>query len=146
MLGKMLSAAVVLGLLVSSASAEVIVNERTPVVIDLFNSCTGEFVQINGEVHTQFTPANQEHGAHFRMNATGTGVGEVTGIEYVFSQTFHQQIKNAPSGAFEFTGEDTIRLISKGSAENEFMLVRFGFAVDADGNFESFFTAEEICR
>ena len=146
---KILASSVVsasLLLIAQFAAAAVVLNERTEFSFIGLDSCTGELVSIEGVQHVQFTPFDQEHGAHFRANSHGTGLGLDSGTTYVFNDRLHQDVKRPSDGGFVQTITQFVRLTSRGSAPNLFLSFTTVLIVDADGNLTIESTVDEVCR
>jgi hypothetical protein len=91
-----------------------------------FNPCgpTPEEVLLQGRIHIVFKQKGDKF--EVRINSDGLkGVGQTTGNEYVFQAGEHTSI--VPSNSLPYTGtvDARYRLMSRGSADNLFMVVHF---------------------
>jgi hypothetical protein len=110
-------------------------NETIPWVQTFANSCTGEDVQVTGELHLLLqtvTLANGEIRDTFHTNfANTTGVGLTTGTTYRATSAENAPFQGVPpgppGGPWRSTHEGTLHLVSPGAGEN--LLLHFVFVV-----------------
>jgi len=133
-------------LIAGNLSAEIEGNERNPFTFIVPNDCAGEWVLVEGIFHASYTPYEQEHGAHYRVNAHGRGIGELSGREYVFNDTVHDTVQRMPDGSWSETIVTRTRLVSKGKGENVTLLTTINLGVDEDGNFFFQIVEATICQ
>ena len=110
---------------------------RDSFAFPFFDSCNNEDVNLSGTFHLVVITTDNGDGTtnvKFRLNAKGKGIGAVSGCEYEFIETIHQEI--TIGGPF-VTGavSDKVRLISHGANQN--LILDITFAVDADGTVTS---------
>lgn len=85
-----------------------------------FNECNGEFVVLNGTMHSEMTFSTNPNGmTHYSLNATEhmTGVGVTTGVSYVANESQHLET-NTRGVAQDQTNNTKIKLISQGPTPN----------------------------
>lgn len=132
------------------ARAEVLLNERMPVSITFFDECTGEEIQIIGEIHLMGSITTTKDGRtrrHAHANLHGTGVGLTSGNEYVINDNFKiREITDPADCAFKYEDVERIRLISKGTLPNQMTVIGLRLFQNKDCEFDSEVTAETDCR
>jgi hypothetical protein len=90
----------------------------TPLNSPVGSSCSPEFVDVTGIVHlVRHTMQNGQGlvSQIVQLNASGIGVGQISGQTYVFTQSSHEVFNSQPP-ALEFTMVETIHLIRAGEA------------------------------
>ena len=100
----------------AQAQAETITDNDRSTFDGSFISCTGEFVFIEGTMHTvAHTTIDENGGFHttFHLNTQGRGVSD-SGAKYVFHNVFNQHL--VFTDASNATLTQTIKLIRQGSA------------------------------
>ena len=106
---------------------------RNPFAFPFFDSCNNETVNVSGTFNTVVITTDNGDGTtniKLQLNAKGTGIGAVSGREYEFIDTIHQEITiGGPFVTGAFT--DKVRLISHGANQN--LILDMTFSVDADG-------------
>ena len=122
-------------LLVSTAPAKVILNERVQLSGTIPNPCVTppEIVTIEGEIHVviEETVVAKKHRRWVTMNVHGKGVSN-TGNEYIFNET-HQEIlveSDVPQPFISFEGQEWVRLVARGKTPNWRVLVRIRIYCD----------------
>jgi hypothetical protein len=108
------------------ASAEVVLNERVLTEAVGTNACTGEQVAITVECHyLVHRTVNKDGTVHTEVhgNCNGTGLGLVSGKEYIFNDNFRQSIDNPLGCEVETQAIEYVRVVSKGDNDN--LAVRF---------------------
>ena len=134
----------------TSVRAEVLPNERMPVSITFFDECTNEEIQITGEVHVMGSITTTKDGRmrrHAHANLHGTGVGLISGNEYVINDNFKiREVTDPADCAFKYQDIERMRLISKGSQPNQMTIIGLRLSQNKDCEFESEVTAETDCR
>ena len=90
---------------------------RDQFAFPVFDSCNNEIVNVSGTFHTVVKTKDNGDGTtnvKLQLNAKGTGIGAVSGSEYEFIETIHQEITiGGPFVTGAFT--DKLRLISHGA-------------------------------
>ncbi len=126
---------------VAPVIAEVQVNDRTDIVIDVFIPCAaggaGEFVQLQGPLHTLITATvngnNVSGKLHFQPQGV-SGVGQTTGLKYQATgetqQSFTQSLQN---GKATFSYVNNFRIIGQGPGNNYLVHENLHVTVNADG-------------
>jgi hypothetical protein len=93
------------------------VTQDTPITNQtIVNECNGEPVLLNGTLHSEMSFSTNPNGmTHFSLNATAhmTGVGQITGVNYVANDNTHLET-NTRGYAQEQTNDTKIKLISQG--------------------------------
>jgi hypothetical protein len=137
-----LNAAVALGgLLMMSASliaqaTTSTTSTTTPLVGTVGSSCAPELIDVTGSVHVvQHTTQNSQGvmSQVFHLNVDGIGTGQVSGNQYVFTQTTHQVFNRRDDPSLEFTMTETIHVISSGGADDFRMRALLHVTINADG-------------
>ena len=137
-------------LLFSSASsmAAKVVNVKQNIAFPVFNSCTGEIVDIEARTHLMINEVEKDgvvHG-HFRFHAEGWGYGQDTGANYRWNDTIHQDGLFGPAEQFLIMRKQHLRLIGQGRTENGRLVADIVFGLDESGEpiFEGF--TNVICQ
>lgn len=123
---------------ISTASANVVVNERLPFNFLFFNACAGEEVSVDGMFHVVVREKFGEDGSvsiNERINAHGYGMGLTSGAEYVWNDNVAIEIDDIPQVSFTFRQQGFLRLIGKGRTPNLLLRGEFVFRVDENGFF-----------
>jgi hypothetical protein len=93
------------------------VTQDTPIPNQLItNECNGEPVLLNGTLHSEMSFSTNPNGmTHYSLNSTAhmTGVGQITGVNYVANDTTHMET-NTRGFAQEQSVNTKIKLISQG--------------------------------
>jgi hypothetical protein len=82
------------------------------------SSCSPELVDVTGMVHVVQHTTQSGQGLVsqiVQLNASGIGVGQISGQTYVFTQSSHQ-VFNSQTPRLEFTLVETIHLMRTGEA------------------------------
>ena len=115
-----------------------------------FNNCTGEVVSgvvsVKGTVHETIDASG---GFHFRFHEVfnGRAVGETSGIQYVGPQTDHGSFHVSSNGAVQDIFTLNFRFISRGSADNILLRIRFHVTITPNGEVtHEIFRFTEICK
>jgi hypothetical protein len=131
-------------------STKVSDNFSTPMNETVADDCTGEEVQVQGDVHTQYTAHETQDGFHAEAgsNYQGvSGVGVKSGRKY--------QLVGSDRSVTDFRRPfpsrsdvvQTVRLISQGSAPNSHYRVHWHYTIDANGRLTAeVFKTEVECR
>jgi hypothetical protein len=77
-----------------------------------FDSCTGEFFDNSGRVHTVLTEGFSHNNVHY------VGIGESSGRVYVGNTTIKAPVHVAPDGTITADLFVNLRLVTKGNAPN----------------------------
>jgi hypothetical protein len=130
--------------------AEVLLNERIPVSTTFFDECTGEDIQITGEMHVLGSITTTKDGRtrrHAQATLHGTGVGLTSGNQYVINDQLKiREVTDPAECGFKYQDVERIRLISKGSLPNQMAIIGLKLTQNSDCQFESEITAETDCR
>lgn len=119
------------------ASSETLVRDRFPLVNTVFNACTGEWVDIEGEflvvVRQVLAPSGRSHFlVHVNVHVKGTG--QTTGTGYVSNEQLNLVANGGGSGAQVFVFEFRILTVSQGPSENAAGRIRIHMTVNANGD------------
>jgi hypothetical protein len=132
-----------------TATAGIVFHVTFPFSSDVLNECTGEYVYIEGEVHLYLTEVVGEDGT-VRLkqngNASGWGVGSISGAKYRYDQNFHFTQIITPGVAQSQTADIHTRLIGLGQTPNERMVYTFRFDVDESGTATTSMSDIAICQ
>ena len=138
------------GLMPSPVRAEVLLNERIPVSTTYFDECTGEDIQITGEIHVLGSITTTKDGRmrrHAQATLHGTGLGLTSGNEYVINDSLKiREVTDPAECGFKYQDVERVRLISKGSLPNQMAIIGLKLSQNSDCQFESEVTAETDCR
>jgi opacity protein-like surface antigen len=111
--------------------------EVVPIDVVAFNSCTGEDIDLAGNVWTRITTVDDGSGGfhvNFQFRAKADGVGLNSGLAYSINnsahETFHISGKNLGSS---YTFTQHWKLISQGSGENGYLRTTIHLTVNANG-------------
>jgi hypothetical protein len=134
-------ATLIAGPVAAQATSERILIGPQPYINQLVNPCTGEVVDINGELSGFFqtvqTPTGETF-TQFHLFVHGTGVGS-EGNSYIFKENHNQVIPGAPP----VSETAPILMISQGSGDN--WTLNQQFHVSPNGQIREG-VAEPICR
>jgi hypothetical protein len=130
-----------------TAAAQAVTTD-TAFSAQVLNTCTNEIVDITGvQTNTMLTKVDSAGGVHisFVLVTKGTGVGEITGITYPYSEN---DLFKLESGA---AGTTTLRVKSRlkgpGSIDNWDMTFMVHLTINANGTATSVIdTFETTCR
>lgn len=133
------------------ASSETLIRDRFPLVNTVFNACTGEWVDIEGEflvvVRQVLAPSGRTNFlAHVNVHVKGSG--QTTGTGYVSNEQLNLVANGGDAGAQVFVLEFRILTVSQGPSDNAAGRIRIHMTVNANGdvtvdNFEFVF---DECR
>ena len=130
-----ITAAVVLA--ATSASADVVFNNRDAFATEIINDCTGETLLFEGIFHIVVREKFADDGSSVvveRINAHGNGIGLTSGAEYVWNDTFQTTLEDIPDVSFTVNQSFYLRLIGKGEAENALLRGELFLRFNADGS------------
>ena len=117
-----------------------VTNERTPLVVQGTNPCTGEPLTLVGEQHVLFhvtrTPTGAAH-VDMHLDLHLSGVGPVTGTEYLADATVNDHRNVTLGAASNFTTVANAVVVSKGSAPNFAIKVLAHVTTNANGDVTS---------
>ena len=131
----------VLAFVAAPALAEVLVNDRTDISIDVFVDCAnggaGEIVTLTGPLHTLITETfngrNVSGKFHFQPQGVN-GTGQDTGASYratgVTQQTFNTSLQNG-QGTLSFV--NNFRIVGQGPGNNYLVHETMHLTFNADG-------------
>ena len=131
---SIIGALAVLGLLATPVSAAPPVENEWGDIIGgrAFNSCTGEFFDNNGRVHTVLKEnASPEPSVHVNLHLEA--IGESSGDAYVYNTTINAPVHVAADG--NYTADQLVNfvLVSKGSSPNMKITIRLRQVFASDG-------------
>jgi hypothetical protein len=109
---------------------------RFPYNFPQFNGCTGEDVQITGEVQTVSHTTTDATGAFqiaVEFHFEGTAVGKTSGNRYLFVFSNQTVFYSGGPNPTELTVQNRSRFLSLGPAPNEIVNSLFHFTVNANG-------------
>ena len=96
----------------------------------LFDVCTGEFVDNDFLIHVVATDSGP-----FHLNVQVQGIGETTGSRYVGNTIDNEFAHALPDGNFLIDQVLNVRLVSQGNLPNSLVFaIHLHLVVDADGN------------
>ena len=99
------------------------------------NPCVGEQVALHGDLHILLSSTtDQAGGYHYvsKWNGSYSGTGLTTGADYKASER-KQESWTASQLPASHTTTSTVKLISKGGAQNAFITTTLTTTIDADG-------------
>jgi hypothetical protein len=149
---RLLFVAVVLaGLLpgVGTATAGMVFHETFPFSFDVYNDCTGEQVHIEGRVHLYLTEVVGKDGTvrqRQNLNASGWGIGLISGARYRYSDNFHFARVITSGVVQSHTATAHTRLVGLGKTPNQRMIYTFRIDVDEDGDSTTSVSDITICQ
>src|SRR5688572_30586016 len=104
-------------LCLNETEAAVTRNDRVPFDQLFFDSCTREFVRVQGEMHVLMRSRTDRRGTVYddvQIDLRGQGAGLISRNPYVLSQRLTVTFDNPPGCGSKRTLKRTTRLISKG--------------------------------
>ena len=111
-------------------------NDQLPFARRVFNSCTGEFIQLAGTVHIlRSATADAAGGFHVRshINLKVSGVGETTGAKYEAVQVNNFTFNAQPPFPVTRTFRINVRIIGQGQTGDIMESILLHFTVNANG-------------
>ena len=100
------------------------------------NDCTGETIVVTGMLHSvmgfSMKPNGMTH-TKFDFTTHATGVGQVTGLNYVINDSSHQEV-NTRGIAQEHSFGTKMKMISQGSAPNLTERTTLHVVIDSNNN------------
>ena len=131
---SIIGALAVFGLLATPVSAAPPVENEWGDIIGgrAFNSCTGEFFDDNGRVHSVVKEnASPEPSVHINLHLEA--IGESSGDVYVYNTTINSPVHVAPDGSYTADQLVNFVLVSKGSSPNMRITFRLHQVFASDG-------------
>lgn len=110
--------------------------QKIPVNLRIRNRCTGDIVQLTGELTIVMQRNDNGNGTliHTKFDVHATGVGTPSGIEYVLNETRSDIYKLNDDGTRSpRTNIVHTRLISKGHTPNYDLFIHYHVVLDDDG-------------
>jgi hypothetical protein len=110
------------------------------------NDCNGETILMTGTTHTVMGFSTNPNGmTHFTFDFTthATGVGQVTGVNYVINDSSHQEV-NTRGVAQEQSFGTKMKMISQGPAVNLTERTTLHVVIDNDNNVKVEKTSDKI--
>src|SRR5260370_32477005 len=146
MLSKRSMSAVLPLVLIASASmlnralAATVPNVKMPVAGFVIDACTGELVDLAGELHVMDTVTADgnggvHHDIYFNQHVIGTG--ETSGAVYLLNESKHTTINTNSCDTVTQTIPKSVELISQGSAPNLLLHELIRMTVNPDGTITS---------
>ena len=131
---SIIAALAVFGLLATPVSAAAPVENEWGDITGgrAFNSCTGEFFDNNGRVHTVLKEnASPEPSVHVNLHLEA--IGESSGDAYVYNTTINSPVHVAADGSYTADQLVNFVLVSKGSSPNMKITIRLHQEFASDG-------------
>ncbi len=127
------AAVLTLGLVAPASAAAPVENEWGDIIGGrAFNSCTGEFFDNNGRVHTVLKEnASPEPSVHVNLHLEA--IGESSGDAYVYNTTINSPVHVAADGSYTADQLVNFVLVSKGSSPNMRITIRLHQVFASDG-------------
>jgi hypothetical protein len=126
----------------TSAQAANVFNQQIPLTLTVSDSCTGEDVDITGNLHVVVrVTADNAGGFHLGVNINSNdvhGVGEDSGIKYT-GQANANGTLNLTNGATEGTLVLRLALESQGNASNLTVSLNAHITINANGDVTAVF-------
>lgn len=132
----------------STASSEVLFNDRSPFATEIFNACTGEPVFFEGTFHIVTRQKFNDDGSSVvvdRINAHATGTGIFSGAEYIWNDTFETELEDIPEVSFTVRQSGFLRLVGKGRTPNAMLRLDFFLRFNSDGSVDVDFSETTTC-
>ena len=121
-----------------TARAEVITNDKIPVVIGVIIPCSGDVVLLTGNLHVLITTEVDANGgihlkSHFQPQGI-SGIGAPSGDKYQGTGVTQAHTNIHPNGAFEDTFVNNYRIIGQGKGNNLLLHTTIHVTVNANGD------------
>ena len=119
----------------SPISADRSVEKRSPLTFSLFDHCTGEMVQITGELHritTTKMKANGTRQVRTQFHTHGEGVGMTSGNRYLLNDRFSQTSDDGPVCGYSTVIIRNQKLISQGAYPDRTLKIVLTLVEDAN--------------
>jgi len=104
--------------------------------VAVVDDCTGETVLMNGTVHSESSFSSNPNGTtHFKLDFTekATGVGLVSGVNYVINDSSHQEV-STKGFAQEQSFGTKMKMISQGPLPNLTERTTLHVVIDSNNN------------
>jgi hypothetical protein len=104
--------------------------------VSVVDDCTGETVLMNGTVHTETSFSSNPNGTtHFKFDFTekGTGVGQISGVNYVINDSSHAEVNTKGIAQEQFFGTK-MKMISQGPLPNRTERSTLHVVIDSNNN------------
>ena len=126
-------------------------NETIPFTSTLPNTCNGDLVTFQGNMHVTNTVTTDSGGGfHLKTHVNYqnvTGTGSPSGNTYNVRTTSNETLNDNESGQVETTVIQTVKLITQGPALNYFLQLVFHITVNANGETTSEVSESRVqCR
>jgi hypothetical protein len=93
------------------------------------DQCTGEYFDNSGKVHFV-----EEDSGLFHFNVHVEGLGETSGLRYVYDVQDNENLHAAPDGTYIYDRVLNFGLVSQGSSPNQRLTIRIRQVFDSQGN------------
>jgi hypothetical protein len=125
---------------------------KFPISLSATNECNGELVDFTGElhVHTHAT-LNKDGSTSYATDinySDAKGIGETTGLDYVFGNNAHT-ITTYPAGStsfYTYTQRQTSKLVSAGADPNQHFTFLLDYVLDESGFHITLYDFELRCN
>ena len=118
-------------------STTVTTNETIPYSGSLNNTCNGDVVTFQGNIHiTNHMTTDASGGTHLKTHVNFqdvSGTGAPSGLSYNVRTTTNETVNDNDGPQSEATIISTVKLITQGPEQNSFLQVVFHITVNANG-------------
>ena len=118
-------------------STTVTTNETIPYTGSLNNTCNGDVVTFQGNIHiTNHMTTDASGGTHLKTHVNFqdvSGTGAPSGLSYTVRTTTNETVNDNDGPQSEATIISTVKLITQGPEQNSFLQVVFHITVNANG-------------
>jgi hypothetical protein len=125
---------------------------KFPISLSVTNECNGELVDFTGELHVHsHATLNKDGSTSYATDinySDAKGVGETTGLSYVFGSNAHT-ITTYPAGStsfYTYTQRQTSKLVSPGADPNQHFTFLLDYVLDASGFHITLYDFELRCN
>lgn len=127
-------------LMLNRALAATVFNVKMPVAGFVADACTGELVDLAGELHTMDTLTTDHNGGvhhdiYFNQHVKGTG--ETSGAVYLLNESKHTTINTNSGDTVTETMPKSVELVAQGQAPNLLLHELIHMTVNPDGTITS---------
>jgi hypothetical protein len=123
-------------LVAAPAQAANVVNTTIHIPLAVYdNPCLGEPIALSGDLHLILNITTDSAGGYHyvsKWNASYSGTGVISGAAYTASES-KQESWSAPQLPASHTTTSVVKLVTKGGAQNAFLITTFTTTIDANG-------------
>lgn len=113
-----------------------------------YNDCNNEMVVMNGTMHFEYYFSTDADGSttryHMSSNTKLSGIGQISGAQYVGSNSSNYQTATRGTGASNFSSTEKTRLVAQGPTPDMVLRQNIHMVVDASGHINASADSQKI--